>query len=94
MGLLYLTETKLRQAKHTLAEFYPIYLKLQAAEEKCVHRKEMFISGSVAEVQIQALLDKAVSRLLTAQTDAVATLSEVECHVSSISFSKDFISVN
>jgi hypothetical protein len=67
---------------------------LRAAKEKCPHKEEIVISDSVAKVKFQALLDQAVSRQLTAQTDVIAVLSQDECHVFSISLSNDFTGVS
>jgi hypothetical protein len=67
---------------------------LRAAKEKCSHKEENVISGSVEKLIFQALLDQAVSRLLTAQIDVTATLSEDECHVFSTRLSNDFTGVS
>jgi hypothetical protein len=53
---------------------------LRAAKEECYpHKEAVVISDSVTEVKLQALLDHTVSRLLKAQEDITATLSEDEC---------------
>jgi len=66
---------------------------LRATKEKCSHKEEIVISD-VAKEKFQALLDHAVSRLLTAQTDVIATLSGDDCHVFSINLSNDLTSVS
>jgi hypothetical protein len=70
-----------RQAKQKTADIYPNYPRLRAAKEECYpHKDTNVISDSVAEVKLQAPLDHAVSRLLTALEEVIATFSDDECH--------------
>ena len=65
------------QARLKGANIYPNYQKLKAAKEQCYPQKEfIFISESVAEVKLQALLDRTASRLVQAQQSVIDSISK------------------